>query len=80
MNKEKLRPILYFLVLSALKIKKFILSKSVKTILLVFVVFLIFYFLFPKYYFIKEDNFLMRCNKLTGQCEKYSNHKWQMLK
>lgn len=44
-------------------------KKLLKWIFLVAVAILLFYFLFPKFYFIKSDSVLIRCNKITGSCD-----------
>ena len=41
-----------------------------KWILIIFVVAILFYFLYPKYYFIeRNDRLKYRCNKITGKCQ-----------
>ena len=38
--------------------------------LLVAVAILLFYFLFPKYYFITNEGPFLRCNKIIGNCDR----------
>ena len=43
-------------------------KKILKWALLIVAAALLFYFLFPKYYFLRDGR--VRCNKITGSCER----------
>jgi len=63
------------------KIKQIVLQNKriIKLIILAIVIIGVVYLLFPKYYFIKDSSWLLRCNKITGQCWKYKSGQWESL-
>ncbi len=55
-------------------------KKHSKLIIIALLVCLAIYLIIPKYYFLNIGSTLVKCNKITGKCEKWRSGSWQLLR
>lgn len=69
---EKEKPPRKFFQFMTIDLKSFLLrlKKYSKWIILVLLIGIVIYWIIPKYYFIKVGSLLLKCNKITGSCER----------